>query len=65
MAMRLLTKKEFESYLTDKLDLKKTDMATDTTRIWRTKSGKCMSIPDLPRGQRYPDYMLDQVICKI
>ena len=64
MAMRLYTKKEFEGEL-GKLGLSKTDYSTDTTYAWRTKDGKHIPVPLLPRGQRYPDYILDKIILMI
>jgi hypothetical protein len=65
MAMRLYSESEFEGELRESWGLSPTDYETETTKIWKTKSGKHVVAPKLPRGTAYPDYYLDQIIKEI
>jgi hypothetical protein len=58
MAMRLLTKQEFEQEL-ERAGLVKTDLVTATSRLWRAPNGRHMTIPDLCQ---YPDSILEDVL---
>ena len=61
MAMRLFTKKEFEEHLRNQLDLEPTGEKTSTTHVWKTKTGYYVLVPVMPRGERYPDYLLNDI----
>ncbi len=62
MAMRLYSKDEFEEDLRVKWNLAPTDHKTNTARLWKTSDGKYVVVPELPNGERYPDYLLHEVI---
>jgi hypothetical protein len=64
MSMRLFTKKDFWDEL-KRYGLSETEYRTDTVSMWRASSGKYIPVPVLPRGQKYPDYMLDTIILMI
>ena len=64
MAMQLFTKKEFEAEL-KKLGLISTEHTFPTSRMWKTPKGRHISIPILPRGERYADWMLDEAIRQV
>ena len=60
MALRLYTKAEFESELRNKHGLTPTEIVTGTTKLWKNKAGKHVSIPmkgiDIPeQGEKFPD----------
>jgi len=65
MAMRLYTKAEFEAELKEKWGLTPTEQVFATFRIWRHECGGHLTVPELPRGERYPDHFLDGVIEQI
>lgn len=61
MAMRLFTEAEFEEHLKERLGLTPTDERTETTRFWKAASGHVVSVPVLDAGEKYPDYLLDEI----
>ena len=70
MSLRLYTKQEFESELSSRLGLERTDKQTATTRAWKTKSNKNIlvpkngvSVPDL--GERFPDSWFAEIYRQI
>jgi hypothetical protein len=60
--MRLYDREEFERDIQARWGLKGTEQFTATTRLWQTRSGKFISIPQL---ESYPDYWLDDVKLRI
>ena len=65
MAMRLYTQEEFDDELENIWELTPTDQRTKTTRIWKTKSGHSLSVPQLPADERYPDYYIVAIVEQI
>jgi hypothetical protein len=65
MAMRLFSKDEFEAYLRDNLSLTKTDQRVSSAVIWKIKDGQFILVPELDDGDRYPDYLLNDIYLQI
>lgn len=66
-AMRLYTKEQFEQEVRS-LGLKPTehfDKTLETCRMWVDAEGHFFSIPDLPPGEKYPDYILAELMVNI
>lgn len=66
-SMRLFTKKEFEAELY-RLKLHKTDHEAEnleTFRVWKDEHGHSILVPELPEGESYPDFFLDEIIGQI
>lgn len=61
MAMRRYTKDELDAELREKWHLRETDQRTDTAVAWVTPNGKHVLVPVFPRGERYPDYIVDKI----
>ena len=62
MAMRLFSKEEFYSEL-KRAGLEPTDTLTKTSRLWKTKDGLFISVPETE--DRYPDSILESVLRKV
>ena len=61
MTSSQLTAWEFEKELTD-VGLQSFGMETATTALWRTPKGYFISVPVLPDGQLYPDYLVGKAL---
>ena len=59
MAMRLFSKKEFQSEL-ERAGLEPTETLTKTGRLWKTKDGLFISVPETE--DQYPDSILESVL---
>ncbi len=62
MAMRLYTRAELESELTEKWGLKPTKYRTDTVQFWVTPNGQHLTIPTFATNERYPDHIVDRIV---
>jgi len=56
VAMRLYSRKDFESKLKEVYKLSPTDETVDDTRLWKTENDCYIAITELPEGHGYPDY---------
>lgn len=65
MAFRSYSKEEFEEELKRLWGLAPTDQRRGTFRIWKTPSGKHLTVPELPEGQLYPHYYVGDVAAQI
>ena len=59
MAMRLFSKEEFWSELKH-AGLEPTEILTKTGRLWKTKDGLFISVPETE--EQYPDSVLESVL---
>ena len=62
MAMRLYTRTEFEKELRTKWKLEPTEHQAAMFTIWKTPKGKHVMVPTLPKGTRYPDFYVDEIV---
>lgn len=61
-AMRLFLKEDFERELKETYHLTPTDEKVDDVRLWKTANGCLISVTELPDGESYPDYYLDEIV---
>jgi hypothetical protein len=67
MAMRLMTREEFEKELSDRGCRKLMEIGATGYTLWEDHNGEPFSVPppeELTQGgeERYPDWMLDDLI---
>ena len=62
MAMRLFTREEFQNELR-RAGLEPTESTTRTGRLWRTKDGQFISVPE--HTNTYPDSVLESLLRQI
>ena len=62
MAMRLLSREEFQGELR-RAELEPTDITTLTGRLWVTKDGQFISVPE--HADIYPDSVLEDILRQV
>ena len=62
MAMRLFSRDEFQNELR-RAGLEPTDFTTRTGRLWKTKGGQFISVPE--HAGTYPDSILEDLLRQV